>query len=160
MVLLVMIRNVLGSMTESEDLKIALAGDARAFDRLVVPLRRQILAHCYRMSGSHDDAEEVTQEALLRAWRSLTSFEGRSSLRSWLYRIATNACLNEIESGKRRRRHLTGLSQRQPLGWRIFLGPYQIPRPRLESVKRPASPSSRRFSFCRRANARFCCCEM
>jgi RNA polymerase sigma-70 factor (ECF subfamily) len=115
-----MIRNVLGSMTESTDLKVALAGDARAFDRLVAPLRRQILAHCYRMLGSHYDAEEVTQEALLRAWRSLTSFEGRSSLRSWLYRIATNACLNEIESAKRRRRHFAPFegapAQRLPEG--------------------------------------------
>ena len=78
-------------------LDLARAGDERAYDRLVEPHRAELRAHCYRMLGSAHDAEDVLQEALLRAWRSLPGFEGRSSLRSWLYTIATNACLRAIE---------------------------------------------------------------
>src|ERR1700754_2985034 len=68
----------------------AQAGDERAFRALVAPHRRTLELHCYRMLGSLDDAEEVTQEALLRAWRSLHRFEGRAAILTWLYRIATN----------------------------------------------------------------------
>ena len=72
-------------------------GDEAAFGRLVEPHRAELHAHCYRMLGSVQDAEDALQEALLRAWRGLARFEGRSSLRSWLYTIATNACLKAIE---------------------------------------------------------------
>ena len=72
-------------------------GDEQAFQRLVAPHRAQLHAHCYRMLGSFHDAEDALQDALLRAWRALSRFEGRSSLRSWLYRIATNSCLRLIE---------------------------------------------------------------
>jgi RNA polymerase sigma-70 factor (ECF subfamily) len=75
----------------------AKAGDEDAFTRLVARHRAELHAHCYRMLGSVHDAEDALQEALLRAWRGLARFEGRSSLRSWLYRIATNACLRAIE---------------------------------------------------------------
>jgi RNA polymerase sigma-70 factor (ECF subfamily) len=72
-------------------------GDEDAFGRLLAPHRAELHAHCYRMLGSVHDADDALQDALLRAWRGLPRFEGRSSLRAWLYRIATNACLNAIE---------------------------------------------------------------
>ena len=75
-----------------ELLEAARRGDEDAYGRLVGPYRAELEAHCYRMLGSGIDAEDALQEVLLRAWRALPQFEGRSSLRSWLYRIATNAC--------------------------------------------------------------------
>jgi RNA polymerase sigma-70 factor, ECF subfamily len=77
-------------------LQAAQAGDEDAFARLVAPHRNELQAHCYRMLASLHDAEDALQEVLLRAWKALPRFEGRSSLRSWLYTIATNTCLNVI----------------------------------------------------------------
>src|ERR1700742_4175498 len=80
----------------------ARAGDERPSRRLVEPYRRPLEVHCYRMLGSVQDAEDVLQESLLKAWRSLEGFERRSSVHTWLYRIATNACLDELERRPRR----------------------------------------------------------
>jgi RNA polymerase sigma-70 factor (ECF subfamily) len=73
------------------------AGDEAAFVALAERYRRQLHVHCYRMVGSLEDAEDLVQESIMRAWRARTSFEGRSSFRGWLYRIATNACLDLLE---------------------------------------------------------------
>src|SRR6516162_5054279 len=75
---------------------------ADSFEALVGPYRGELHAHCYRMLGSSHDADDALQDALLRAWRALPRFEGRSSLRTWLYRIATNSCLRLIERRPRR----------------------------------------------------------
>ncbi len=83
-------------------LEAARQGDEGAYQRLVEPHRGELHAHCYRMLGSVHDAEDALQEALLRAWRGLSGFEGRSSLRSWLYTIATNTSLNMIEKRPKR----------------------------------------------------------
>jgi len=80
----------------------ATAGDGDAFGELTEPHRRELLVHCYRMLGSFQDAEDALQDTLLAAWRSLGGFEGRSSLRTWLYRIATHRCLDARRAVSRR----------------------------------------------------------
>ena len=97
---------MISTTTEAPEFRLLLAraqaGDERAFRQLVEPYRRGVHVHAYRMLGSVDDAEDVAQETMLRAWRALDRFEPRASLRSWLLRIATNVCLNEIERRPRR----------------------------------------------------------
>jgi RNA polymerase sigma-70 factor (ECF subfamily) len=80
----------------------ARAGDEPAFTALVDRHRRELLVHCYRMLGSFHEAEDLVQETFLRAWKNIRGFEGRSTLRAWLYRIATNACLDALDGRARR----------------------------------------------------------
>jgi RNA polymerase sigma-70 factor, ECF subfamily len=116
---------------EDPDLARARAGDDAAFTRLMQPLRRELHAHCYRMLGSTHDADDALQDAMLRAWRGLARFEGRSSLRSWLYTVATRTCLDIAETrGKRALPVDLGPSSDRavvgdaPLGDVAWLGPY------------------------------------
>ncbi|MEU8326567.1 sigma-70 family RNA polymerase sigma factor [Nonomuraea sp. NPDC048881] len=87
---------------QEADLARARTGDDAAFARLVGPLYQELHAHCYRMLGSTHDADDALQEALLRAWRGLARFEGRGSLRSWLYTVATRTCLDLVASRAKR----------------------------------------------------------
>jgi RNA polymerase sigma-70 factor (ECF subfamily) len=91
-------------MTSIEFNRLARAqrGDETAFEELTAPYRRELHLHCYRILGSFQDAEDLLQETLLAAWRGLERFEGRSSLRAWLYTIATNRCLNALRDNQRR----------------------------------------------------------
>jgi RNA polymerase sigma-70 factor (TIGR02960 family) len=90
------------SGTSAELLQRARAGDRAAFTALVQPHRGELQVHCYRMLGSVQDAEDAVQDTLLSAWVGLSGFEGRSSIRTWLYRIATNQCLSALRSSARR----------------------------------------------------------
>jgi RNA polymerase sigma-70 factor (ECF subfamily) len=113
-------------MNEQQLVDVARAGDERAYERLVEPHRAELRAHCYRMLGSAHDAEDALQDTLLRAWRGLGGFEGRSLLRSWLYTIATNVCLKAIE--RRPKRVL-------PIDYGPAADPHDGPgRPLVESV--------------------------
>ena len=114
------------------------ANDEAAYARLVEPHRAELQAHCYRMLGSLHDAEDALQDALLRAWRGLDRFEGRSSTRSWLYRIATNTCLDAI--ARRPKRVLPVDGDEAPLVETVWLEPY--PDDLLEDSA-DASPDSR-----------------
>src|SRR6267142_455214 len=100
-----------GSVREKEvavvieaTLERARGGDDRAFSELTGPYRSELQLHCYRILGSVQDAEDILQETLLAAWRGLSQYEGRASLRTWLYRIATNRCLNALRAAGRRPR--------------------------------------------------------
>ena len=93
------------SAVDGINLAAARAGDHEAFRRLTDTYRRELHLHCYRMLGSLHEAEDGVQETLLRAWRHLASFQGRSSFRAWLYSIATNVCLSQ----RRRRPEVAGL---------------------------------------------------
>jgi len=84
--------------SESRFLGLARTGDQQAFEQLVEPYRRELLVHCYRILGSFEDAEDMMQEMLVRVWKRLDTFEGRSSVRAWFYKIATNACLDALDS--------------------------------------------------------------
>jgi RNA polymerase sigma-70 factor (TIGR02960 family) len=104
-------------------------GDDEAFRQLTEPHRRELHMHCYRMLGSFQDAEDVLQDTLLAAWRGLDRFEGRSTIRTWLYRIATNQCLNAIRSASRRPAKEWDVPEIEPpeptrLGEVVWLQPY------------------------------------
>jgi RNA polymerase sigma-70 factor (ECF subfamily) len=107
----------------------ARAGDSDAFRALTEPYRRELQVHCYRMLGSLQDAEDALQESLLAAWHGIGSFEERASLRTWLYRIATNRCLNARRSASRRPAKGWDVPNVQPpeptrLGEVVWLEPY------------------------------------
>jgi RNA polymerase sigma-70 factor (TIGR02960 family) len=89
----------------------ARAGEEEAFRELIDPYRGEFQLHCYRILGSVEDAEDVLQETLLAAWRGLERFDGRSSLRAWLYRIATNRCLNALRDKGRRPREVKAIPE-------------------------------------------------
>jgi RNA polymerase sigma-70 factor (ECF subfamily) len=97
----------------------ARAGDGEAFRALTEPHRRELQVHCYRMLGSLQDAEDALQESLLAAWQGLDAFEGRASIRTWLYRIATNRCRNALRSASRRSAmewNMAGVKAPEPTG--------------------------------------------
>ena len=113
----------------AELLERAQAGDDAAFGELIGPYRRELQVHCYRMLGSLQDAEDVLQETLLAAWQDLPRFEQRSSLRTWLYQVATHRCLNALRSARRRPQAgwpPPGLTPPEPsrLGEVLWLEPY------------------------------------
>jgi RNA polymerase sigma-70 factor (ECF subfamily) len=115
----------------ADDLARARDGDDAAFTRLVAPLRRELHAHCYAMLGSAHDADDALQDALLKAWKGLPAFQGRSSLRSWLYSVTTNACLDSVrrrgtralpvDLGPASERAVVDAAPRADVAW---LGPY------------------------------------
>ena len=92
---------------DTDLLGLARAGDEDAFGELVAPYRHELQVHCYRILGSFQDAEDVLQETLLSAWRGLDGFAQRSSVRTWLYRIATNRSLDALRAGARRERDMS-----------------------------------------------------
>ena len=157
---------------DRELLEAARRGDEGAYGKLVEPHRDELHAHCYRMLGSVSDAEDALQEALLRAWRGLPGFEGRSSLRSWLYRIATNTCLRAIERrpkrvlpvdfgpaaeprrASRRAARRVGLDRAVPRRAAGRRAGAPLRRPATSSARPSSWRSSRRFSSCRRASGR------
>jgi RNA polymerase sigma-70 factor, ECF subfamily len=111
------------------ELSRARAGDEQAFRALTEPYRRELQLHCYRILGSVQDAEDLVQETLLAAWRGLDRFEERASLRSWLYRIATNRCLNALRDSSRRPQEVTSdllasLPEPTRRGEPLWLEPY------------------------------------
>jgi RNA polymerase sigma-70 factor (ECF subfamily) len=134
-------------------LELPTSGDRDAFQQLAEPYRRELQLHCYRMLGSLHDAEDLVQETFLRAWRGLERFEGRTSFRNWLYRIATNACLNALASRASARRvlpeaygpptdHMPGGAPLTEVAW---LGPY--PDAALEGVPDDAPGPDARYEM-------------
>ena len=114
----------------------ARAGDGEAFRQLTDPYRRELQLHCYRILGSVQDAEDVLQETLLAAWRGLDRFEERASMRAWLYRIATNRCLNALRDTGRR--------------------PHQLGRPHAFEAPEPTRrATARRMRAAKAANSGF-----
>src|SRR3954470_771456 len=122
-------------------------GDEEAFAALTDPYRRELQVHCYRILGQVQDAEDAVQETLLSAWSALEVFEERSTLRSWLYRIATNRCLNMLRDGGRRPRTAPGLAYTPPQPTRygevLWLEPY--PDALLEGIADGAAGPEARY---------------
>jgi RNA polymerase sigma-70 factor (TIGR02960 family) len=135
------------SVVTTDLLAQARAGDGDAFRELTEPYRRELQVHCYRMLGSFQDAEDALQNTLLTAWQSLGGFEGRASLRTWLYKIATNRCLDARRSASRRLAKEWGVPNVEPpeptrLGEVVWLEPF--PDALLEGVVDvPPGPEAR-----------------
>ena len=126
----------------------ARAGDGDAFRELTEPHLRELQVHCYRMLGSFQDAEDALQNTLLTAWQGLAGFEGRASLRTWLYRIATNRCLDARRAASRRQAKewdVTGGNRPSRPGSARSYGCSRFPTPcwrvrsRCRSARRPAT---------------------
>jgi RNA polymerase sigma-70 factor (TIGR02960 family) len=131
---------------KTELLSRAQAGDGEAFRELTEPYRRELQVHCYRMLGSFQDAEDVLQDTMLSAWQGLPTFESRASIRTWLYRIATNRCLNALRSAQRRPAKEWDVIDIEPpeptrLGEVVWLEPY--PDILREGVVTIAGPEAR-----------------
>lgn len=128
-------------------IELARAGDTTAFGRLVDPYRRELHVHCYRLLGSVQDAEDALQEALVAAWQGLAGFEGRSSIRTWLYRVATSRCLNALRAGRSRPQATVspGFDPPDPtrLGEVLWLEPY--PDVLLDGLPDPAPGPEARY---------------
>ena len=154
---------------EQDVLHAARGGDEAAFSRLAEEHHAALLAHCYRMLGSLQDAEDALQETLLRAWRGLPGFDGRSTLRTWLYRIATNVCIDAIarrpapDASGRVRPPSDPIARRRRAARRVDLAgsvpgaarwtATRRPRHATSSARRWSSRSSRRSSTCRPRSA-------
>ena len=154
----------------------ARAGDGEAFRELTEPYRRELQLHCYRILGSVQDAEDMLQETLLAAWRGLDRFEERASVRAWLYKIATNRCLNALRDSGRRPRPAAapGLADPPSEPTRraepLWLQPYPdaltddlptprpVPKPATRAGKRSPWPSWPGCSACRHGSALSWCC--
>src|SRR5438445_3508105 len=165
-------------MDSSPDLiERAQAGDEAAFRQLVDAHRHELHLHCYRMLGSFHDAEDALQETLIAAWRGLSSFEGRSSIRTWLYRVATSRCLNMLRSGRAGAREEglmqpTELPQPTRLGEVLWIEPYPDalidrvadptpgPEAHYQTTEASLSRSSPRCSCCRPASGPSTFCAM
>jgi len=164
--------------TEPSHQEQALLRSNLVFERLAEPFRRELKLHCYRMLGSLDEAEDAVQETYLRAWRNFDSFEGHGSFRAWLYRIATNACLNALASRKNVQRLLPDqhapatvqMPDGTPATDVAWLEPYpdsnlegiadEAPSPEARYASREAVQLAfvRSSSSCRRASAPRSCC--
>jgi RNA polymerase sigma-70 factor (TIGR02960 family) len=126
----------------------ARAGDGEAFRELTEPHRRELLVHCYRMLGSFQDAEDALQETLLAAWQGLGGFQGRASMRTWLYRIATNRCLNALRSASRRPAKEWDIPEVEPpepsrLGEVVWLEPFPDALLHEGAIDVPLGPEAR-----------------
>jgi len=127
--------------------------DRRSFTASVQRYRRELHVHCYRMLGSFEESEDLVQETFLRAWRRRETFEGRSSLRPWLYKIATNACLDALDKRPRAvsaNGEVLGYSPIPTSCWRSSSAPATTRRPPSSRGKRSSSPTwSRSSAWCR-----------
>ena len=160
-------------MSASEEHAIVVAargGDQTAFSTLCEPHRRALRAHCYRLLGSFDEAEDMVQETMMRAWRGREGFEGKSLFRTWLYKIATNVCLNALERAPARvlpqdvAPAVTAATPASEARSRPTLSPElpsTCPLPKaagptasLQRARPSSSRTSRRCNICRRGSAR------